>query len=112
MNIENTSEKAILKPKGDLTIFEASEFRDALVELSQSEQPLELDLSIVERMDSSGVQLIMAVRRDLTVTLVGVSSAIHEKFESVGCEGVLDSAEIHENSGMLPEANIAEPTKE
>ena len=75
---------SILKPIGDLTIFEASQFHEDLQSLHQQEGPLELDLSEIDRMDSSGVQLIVAATRSGRLTLTGYSSQIRDRFEQIG----------------------------
>ena len=54
MIIQEQSGVHVLHPEGDLTIFEAVEFREALLSLLTHEGPLELDVSEVERVDSSG----------------------------------------------------------
>ena len=79
-----TASDAILKPIGDLTIFEASQFYEDLHTLYQQEGPLELDLSEVDHMDSSCVQVIVAATRSGRLTLKGYSSQIRERFEQIG----------------------------
>jgi anti-anti-sigma factor len=75
---------ATLKPIGDLTIFEAAQFHEDLSTLQKQEGQLELDLSEVDRMDSSCVQLIVAVTRTGRLTLQGYSSHIRDCFEQIG----------------------------
>lgn len=74
----------ILKPIGDLTIFEATQFHEDLHALHQEEGPLQLDLSEVDRMDSSCVQLIVAATRSGRLTLTGYSNQIRDRFEQIG----------------------------
>ncbi len=75
---------SILKPIGDLTIFEAGQFHEDLNALHQQEGPLELDLSEIDRMDSSCVQLIVAATRSGRLTLKGYSAQIRDRFEQIG----------------------------
>ena len=75
---------SILKPIGDLTIFEAGQFHEDLNALHQQAGPLELDLSEIDRMDSSCVQLIVAATRSGRLTLKGYSSHIRDRFEQIG----------------------------
>jgi len=75
---------SMLKPIGDLTIFEAAQFHQDLCSLYQQEGPLELDLSDIDRIDSSGVQLIVAATRGGRLTLKGYSSNIRDRFEQIG----------------------------
>jgi len=76
--------EAVLKPIGDLTIFEAAQFHEDLSILQEQEGPLELDLSEVDRMDSSCVQLIVAATRSGRLTLQGYSQPIRDRFEQIG----------------------------
>lgn len=75
---------AILKPIGDLTIFEASQFHEDLQSLHKQEGPLELDLSEIDRMDSSCVQLVVAVTRSGRMTVKADSQQIRDRFEQIG----------------------------
>jgi len=75
---------AVLKPIGDLTIFEAAQFHEDLSILQEQEGPLELDLSQVDRMDSSCVQLIVAATRSGRLTLQGYSQQIRDRYEQIG----------------------------
>ncbi len=77
-------EQNILKPVGDLTIFEAAKFHEELILLNQSEGRLELDLSMVERLDSSCIQLIVAATRSGRLDLSGYSQELRNKFEHIG----------------------------
>ena len=78
------AEDSILKPIGDLTIFEAGQFHEDLNSLHKQEGSLELDLSEIDRMDSSCVQLIVAATRSGRLTLSGYSSHIRDRFEQIG----------------------------
>lgn len=69
----------------EVTIFEAAGFRDVLVTLLSSGSPVELDLSRVERMDTSGVQLLLAVRRSGRLAVTGITPGVREAMVSLGC---------------------------
>ena len=81
--------ESILKPIGDLTIFEAGQFHEDLQSLHQQKGALELDLSEVDRMDSSCVQLIVAATRSGRLTIHGYSTQIQDRFEQIGFEQFL-----------------------
>ena len=81
---DELSSNMVLKPVGDLTIFEAMQFHEDLTLLHKQEGPLELDLSEVDRMDSSCVQLIVAATRLGRLTLKGHSHQIRDRFEQIG----------------------------
>ncbi len=82
-----------LKPLGDLTIFEAAQFHEDLSTLQKQEGPLELDLSEVDRMDSSCVQLIVAATRFGRLTLKGYSQHIRDRFEQIGFDQFLPTVQ-------------------
>ena len=77
-------EESILRPPGDLTIFEAAQFHADLLALYQQEGPLQIDLGEVNGMDSSCVQLMVAATRSGRVTVQGYSSHIRDTFEQIG----------------------------
>ena len=84
---------SILKPIGDLTIFEAGQFHEDLNALQRQEGPLELDLSEIDRMDSSCVQLIVAATRSGRLTLKGYSAQIRDNFEQIGFSKFLSTGD-------------------
>ena len=81
----------ILKVVGDLTIFEVGKFHEELVLLNQQEGPLEVDLSLVDRIDSSAVQVIVAATRSGRMRLTGYSQELQERFEQIGFAQFLPS---------------------
>ncbi len=84
---------SILKPIGDLSIFEAGQFHEDLLSLLQQEGPVELNLSEVDRMDSSSIQLIVAATRSGRLKLHGYSSQIRDRFEQIGFAQFLSTEE-------------------
>ena len=93
MNIQTRAGINVLLPEGDLTIFEAAEFRENLIALHQQEDPIELDLTDVERMDSSGVQLIIAGVKSSRMTIAGLTESMRDKFKKIGCEQFVKTVE-------------------
>ena len=93
MNIQTRAGINVLIPEGDLTIFEAAEFRERLMALHQQDDPIELDLSDVERMDSSGVQLMIAGVKSGRMSITGLTESIQEKFKKIGCEQFVKTTE-------------------
>ena len=93
MHIHTRAGINVLLPEGDLTIFEAAELRERLIALHQQEDPIELDLSDVERMDSSGVQLIIAGAKSGRMTIAGLTDSIRDKFKKIGCEQFVNPIE-------------------
>ncbi|GJL53243.1 MAG: hypothetical protein NPIRA02_03750 [Nitrospirales bacterium] len=86
MDVKEQTGVHVLRPEGDLTIFEAAEFREGLLALVKHDGPCELDVSDVERVDSSGIQLLIAASQYGAVRITGMTSAIREKIIGVGCE--------------------------
>ncbi len=93
MEVKEQSGVHILHPEGDLTIFEAAEFREALLMFCKHDGPLELELSDVERVDTSGIQLMAAASQDGRLAITGMSSAIREKLSGVGCAHLVKHTE-------------------
>ncbi len=83
----------VLPLDGELNIYRAAELRQVLLAaLSDSPAGLELDLSGVSEIDSAGVQLLLAVRRDLharglPLRLSAPSAAVRELFELFALNG-------------------------
>lgn len=92
-SITMSAEEIILRPVGDLTIFEAAKFHADLVALHQQEGPLHLDLTDVRHMDSSCVQLTVAATRFGRLTVKGYSHGIRDKFEQIGFAQFLPAQE-------------------
>lgn len=85
MTIQEQNGQAVLLPEGELTIFEAAEFRDAFVMLGSKSGELELNLANVERMDSSSVQLVITACQEMTLKITNVPSSVREQFKVIGC---------------------------
>jgi len=71
---------------GDLTIYNAVEIKQRLIDAVQSTPALELDLSHVGEMDTAGFQLLAlakreAQRHDHVLRIVGHSPAVREVIE-------------------------------
>lgn len=78
-----------LRPAGEMTIYSAAELKPALLHaLGQSEE-IEIDLADISEIDTSGVQLLMLMKREAAdagkaLRLVGHSLAVLEIFELMG----------------------------
>lgn len=73
-----------LAPSGDLTIFEAAEFKESLVKLFANEGLVSLDLSGVARVDTAGIQLILAARKQGRMLVLGISDDLQDKLTQLG----------------------------
>ena len=59
IEIKNNSNQIVID--GDLTIYEVSEYQEALKQACNPGMPVELHLGAVEELDTSGLQLIASV---------------------------------------------------
>lgn len=73
-----------LAPKGDLTIFEAGEFRESLVKLFSNEGLVSLDLGGVTRIDVAMIQLMLAARKQERMLVSGISDDLQTKLKQLG----------------------------
>lgn len=81
--IMDTTDK-LCKPSGELTIFEATEFKESLITLLASEGLVCLDLSQVTRVDTAGIQLMWAARRLGRLLVTGISEELQAKLTRLG----------------------------
>ena len=78
-----------LAPSGDLTIFEAGEFKESLVKLFTHDGLVSLDLSGVARVDTAAIQLMLAARKQQRMFVSGISADLTSKLKQLGfCESL------------------------
>ncbi|BFU91018.1 MAG: hypothetical protein NTAFB01_22050 [Nitrospira sp.] len=73
-----------LAPTGDLTIFEAAEFKESLVKLFANDGLVSLDLSAVARVDTAAIQLMLAARKQGRMFVTGISEDLQTKLNQLG----------------------------
>lgn len=73
-----------LAPKGDLTIFEVTEFKESLVKLFANDGLVSLDLSGVARVDTAAIQLMLAARKQGRMIVMGISDDLQTKLNQLG----------------------------
>jgi anti-anti-sigma regulatory factor len=78
-----------LAPKGDITIFEAAEFKASLTKLLANDGLVSLDLSGVTRVDTAAVQLLLAARKESRMFVSGVSEDLQTRLQQLGFTGSL-----------------------
>jgi anti-anti-sigma regulatory factor len=76
-----------LAPKGDITIFEASEFKDSLTKLFQNDGLVSLDLSGVARVDTAAIQLLLAAKKQNRMFVSGISEDLQTRLQQLGFTG-------------------------
>ena len=72
-------------PTNDLTIFEATDFRNGLVALLPQKGPVTVDLSHIHHIDSSCTQILLAAHRSGRLTVAGISEQFRLKATQLGC---------------------------
>ena len=60
------SGRCLLKINGDLNIYNASESRESLIDFIQNFKEFEVDMSGVNEIDTSGVQLLLLLNKKAT----------------------------------------------
>ena len=73
-----------LAPKGDLTVFEAGEFKDSLTKLFKNDGLVSLDLSGVTRVDTAAIQLMLAAKKQNRMFVSGISEDLQAKLRQLG----------------------------
>lgn len=83
------TDQRLCKPTGELTIFEAAEFKESLITLLASEGLVCLDLSQVSRVDTAAIQLMWAARKLGRLLVTGISDELQSKVTRLGFSGPL-----------------------
>ena len=78
-----TNEK-VCKPSGELSIFEAAEFKESLVRVLAGEGLVCLDLSQVTRVDTAAIQLMWAARKLGRLLVTGIPQELETKLTQLG----------------------------
>ena len=74
----------LCKPSGDLTIFEAAEFKEMLITVLANEGLVCLDLSQVTRVDTAAIQLMWAARKLGRLLVTGIPQELQTKLTRLG----------------------------
>jgi anti-anti-sigma regulatory factor len=78
-----------LAPTGDLSIFEAGEFKESLLKLMANEGLVSLDLSNVDRVDTAAIQLMLSARKQARTLVMGIPQDLQDKLKRLGFTGEL-----------------------
>jgi anti-anti-sigma regulatory factor len=78
------SDSRLCKPSGDLTIFEAAEFKEALITVLANDGLVCLDLTQVGRVDTASMQLLWAARKLGRLLVTGISDELQTKLNRLG----------------------------
>ena len=78
------TDSRLCKPSGELTIFEAAEFKEALITVLANEGLVCLDLSQVTRVDTAAIQLMWAARKLGRLLVTGIPQELQTKLTRLG----------------------------
>lgn len=92
LNSERRGSRLCLHAVGEMTIYSAAELKPTLLGALGQGDEIEVDLSEVSELDTSGVQLLMLMKREAVVAgkglmLSGHSPAVLDVFERLGLGG-------------------------
>ena len=92
--MENDPKVNRVEIKGELSIFTAAVLRQQLLDALDCQTDVEVDLSLVSEMDSAGMQLMVAAKREASVRnkslrFIGHSPAVFEILELCDLSGHL-----------------------
>jgi anti-sigma B factor antagonist len=88
----------VVSLSGEIDVDTAGELRGTLEELSSPDQDIVLDMNGVEFMDSSGLGLLLAMRKRGRFSLRGLSDRAMRLFQLTGLYEVLDIEEPPDQS--------------
>ena len=74
----------LCKPSGELTIFEAAEFKESLISILACEGLVCLDLSQVTRVDTAAIQLMWAARKLGRLLVTGIPQELQTNLTQLG----------------------------
>jgi len=78
------TDSRLCKPAGDLTIFEAAEFKEVLTKVLANEGLVCLDLSQVTRVDTAAIQLMWAARKLGRLLVTNIPQDLSSKMTRLG----------------------------
>jgi anti-anti-sigma regulatory factor len=78
------TDSRLCKPSGELTIFEAAEFKESLLVVLANEGLVCLDLSQVGRVDTAAIQLMWAARKLGRILVTGIPQDLQAKMTQLG----------------------------
>lgn len=71
-------------PSGELTIFEATSFKESLIQLIANDGLVCMDLGKVTRVDTSAIQLMWAARKLGRILVTGIPQELQTKLTQLG----------------------------
>ena len=78
-----------MRPEGHLTVAEAKRFKSEVLERTDGNRRVTVDLRDVERLDSAALQILIAAVRTGRCTVTELPDSIRTKLDQAGCLGLL-----------------------
>ena len=78
------TDSKLCKPSGELTIFEAAEFKESLSKVLANDGLVCLDLSQVTRVDTAAIQLMWAARKLGRLLVTGITPDLQAQVTRLG----------------------------
>ena len=78
------TDSKLCNPSGELTIFEAAEFKDSLLAVLANDGLVCLDLSRVTRVDTAAIQLMWAARKLGRLLVTGITPELQAQVTRLG----------------------------
>jgi anti-anti-sigma regulatory factor len=78
------TDSKLCKPSGELTIFEAADFKESLLAVLANDGLVCLDLSQVTRVDTAAIQLMWAARKLGRLLVTGIPPDLQVKVTHLG----------------------------
>jgi anti-anti-sigma factor len=92
VQLDQSDGRNVLRAAGELNIYGAVEFRDALLKAVAAAGDLEIDLAAVSEMDAAGLQMLLLARREADacgkpLQLTGAGAAVLEVMQLCNVTG-------------------------
>ena len=99
---KNENGNPVIVIQGEMIINNIIEYREAILDILTAEKPIRIDLSAVNKIDTAGLQLLLAVKNsrkkdNLDVELINPSSEVERILNLYGLE-IASYAEICRDS--------------
>ena len=78
------TDSRLCKPSGELTIFEAAEFKESLLAVLANDGLVCMDLSDVTRVDTAAIQLMWGARKLGRLLVTGIPQELKTKLTQLG----------------------------
>ncbi len=78
------TDSKLCMPSGELTIFEAAEFKESLIKVLANDGLVCMDLSQITRVDTSAIQLMWAARKLGRLLVTGIPKELETKLTQLG----------------------------